>query len=164
MVTGLREPEVYLYLPVPAIKSKYLTRAFATSIVSPEKPQVTPCLTTKSSSVSSVGKRFRAFSRYSKVSPSQLLGAWQRRSQALKDVIPVLYVEGLSTRDFKRALAPLWGKSGLSRSSISRANRALKESFNNWRKRALSREDIIYLFLDGIYSSKSATVLTGSSA
>jgi len=82
---------------------------------------------------------------------SQLLEAWQRRSQLLEETIPLLYVEGLSTRDFKRALSPLWGKSGLSRSSISRANKALKEAFNNWRRRNLSLEEIVYLFLDGIY-------------
>jgi len=82
---------------------------------------------------------------------SQLLKAWQRRSKLLEETIPLLYVEGLSTRDFKRALKPLWGKSGLSRSSVSRANRALKEAFDNWRRRDLSLEDIIYLFLDGIY-------------
>jgi len=82
---------------------------------------------------------------------SQLLEAWQRRSKLLEETIPLLYVEGLSTRDFKRALKPLWGKSGLSRSSVSRANKALKEAFNNWHRRDLSLEDIIYLFLDGIY-------------
>ena len=82
---------------------------------------------------------------------SQLLKAWQRRSQLLEETIPLLYIEGLSTRDFKRALSPLWGKSGLSRSSISRANKALKEAFNNWRRRDLSQEEIVYLFLDGIY-------------
>jgi len=82
---------------------------------------------------------------------SQLLEAWQRRSRLLEETIPLLYVEGLSTRDFKRALKPLWGKSGLSRSSVSRANKALKQAFNNWRRRDLSLEDIIYLFLDGVY-------------
>ncbi len=82
---------------------------------------------------------------------SQLLETWQRRSKLLEETIPLLYVEGLSTRDFKRALQPLWGKSGLSRSSVSRANKALKEAFNNWRHRDLSLEEIIYLFLDGIY-------------
>ena len=82
---------------------------------------------------------------------SQLLSAWQRRSKLLEEVIPLLYVEGLSTRDFRRALKPLWGESGLSRSSVSRANRTLKEAFNNWRRRDLSGEEIIYLFLDGIY-------------
>ena len=39
---------------------------------------------------------------------SQLLEAWQRRSKLLEETIPLLYVEGLSTRDFKRALKPLW--------------------------------------------------------
>ena len=82
---------------------------------------------------------------------SQLLKAWQRRSRLLEGTIHLLYIEGLSTRDFKRALKPLWGRSGLPRSSISRANRALKKTFNNWRHRGLSLEEIIYLFLDGIY-------------
>lgn len=82
---------------------------------------------------------------------SQMLEAWQRRSKALDEVIPLLYVEGLSTRDFRRALKPLWGESGLSPASVSRANRALKESLDNWRRRDLSLEEIIYLFLDGIY-------------
>lgn len=82
---------------------------------------------------------------------SQMLKAWQRRSELLEKTIPLLYVEGLSTRDFSRALKPLWGEAGLSRSSISRANQSLKESFHNWRQRDLSQEDILYLFLDGIY-------------
>jgi transposase-like protein len=82
---------------------------------------------------------------------SSLLEAWQRRSRVLEEVIPLLYVEGLSTRDFRRALKPLWGESGLSRSTVSRANRALKQSFDVWRKRDLSSEDIVYLFLDGVY-------------
>lgn len=82
---------------------------------------------------------------------SSLLGAWQRRSRLVEEVLPLLYVEGLSTRDFRRALAPLWGKSGLSRSSISRANQALREAFQAWRRRDLSGEELIYLFLDGFY-------------
>ena len=82
---------------------------------------------------------------------SSLLGAWQRRSRLVEEVLPLLYIEGLSTRDFRRALAPLWGKSGLSRSSISRANRVLKGAFQAWRQRELSGEEIVYLFLDGFY-------------
>jgi transposase-like protein len=82
---------------------------------------------------------------------SGLLRAWQRRSEVMDEVLPLLYLEGLSTRDFRRALRPLWGESGLSRSTISRANRALKEAFRSWRERDLSLEEIVYLFLDGIY-------------
>jgi len=81
----------------------------------------------------------------------QVLAAWQRRSAALLDVIPGLYVEGLSTRDFKRALRPLWGAAGLAKSSISRATQALKAQFAQWRQRDLSQETIAYLFLDGYY-------------
>ncbi len=82
---------------------------------------------------------------------SRILGAWQRRSQILDEVLPLLYLEGLSTRDFRRALQPLWGKSGLSKSTISRANHTLKDAFRVWRERDLSSEDIAYLFLDGFY-------------
>lgn len=49
---------------------------------------------------------------------SRILEAWQRRSKLLEETMPLLYVEGLSTRDFKRTLKPLWGKSGLSCSSV----------------------------------------------
>lgn len=82
---------------------------------------------------------------------SQVIDRWQRRSEQLESVLPALYVEGLSTRDFKRALGPLFGESGLSRSSISRLNHALKASFAAWRKRDLSEEKVVYLFLDGYY-------------
>ena len=82
---------------------------------------------------------------------SRFLDAWQCRSRTLDEVIPLLYVEGLSTRDFGRALKPLWGESGLSRSSVSRANQKLKASFASWRARDLSMEDIMYLFLDAVY-------------
>ena len=80
---------------------------------------------------------------------SAILEAWQRTSATLVATLPSLYVEGLSTRDFKRALKPLHEGTGLSRSSVSRANEQLKEAFDAWRKRDLSQEEVIYLFLDG---------------
>jgi transposase-like protein len=82
---------------------------------------------------------------------SAILSGWQKKSQALLEVIPLLYVEGLSTRDFKRALKPLLGEKGLSRSTVSRINQELKAEFGAWRKRDLSGEEILYLFLDGFY-------------
>jgi putative transposase len=66
---------------------------------------------------------------------SKVLERWRRKSEHLEAVLPSLYVEGLSTRDFKRALRPLLGESGLSRSSISRLNKALKSSFTALDKR-----------------------------
>lgn len=82
---------------------------------------------------------------------SNILARWQRKGDALLETLPLLYVEGLSTRDFKRALKPLMGKNGLSKSSISRVTKTLKRSFQEWRKRPLEDKEILYLFLDGYY-------------
>jgi transposase-like protein len=60
---------------------------------------------------------------------SKVMRRWQRRSENIERVLPALCVEGLSTRDFKRALKPLLGGSPLSRSGISLTNKALKQSF-----------------------------------
>lgn len=82
---------------------------------------------------------------------SELLAAWQRKSATLVSTLPNLYVEGLSTRDVDRAMSGLWEGAGLSRSTVSRANEAIKSGFENWRKRSLESELIAYLFLDGYY-------------
>lgn len=82
---------------------------------------------------------------------SKVMERWRRKSEYLQAVLPALYVEGLSTRDFKRALKPLLGESGLNRSSKSRVNKTLKASFTAWRKRDLGEEKIVYLFFDGYY-------------
>lgn len=83
---------------------------------------------------------------------SQILRAWQRRCDELSALIPGLYLEGLSTRDFQRALGVFWGESGLSRSTISRLNRKLHEEFDAWRTRDLSEEGLVFLYLDGLYA------------
>lgn len=80
---------------------------------------------------------------------SAVLAAWQRKSQTLVATLPSLYVEGLSTRDYERALAPLWQGTGLSRSTVSRANTQIAEAFEQWRRRSLAEESIRYLYLDG---------------
>jgi transposase-like protein len=82
---------------------------------------------------------------------SEVLPAFKRRTAELEEVIAQLYAEGLSTRDFRRALGGFWGEAGLSRSSVSRANETLKDAFSAWRKRDLSSEEVLYLFLDGVY-------------
>lgn len=80
---------------------------------------------------------------------SRILRAWQRKSETLMGTLPSLYVEGLSTRDFGRALGDLCEGTGLSRSTVSRANEQIKEGFEKWRRRSLSDEKIAYLYLDG---------------
>jgi transposase-like protein len=82
---------------------------------------------------------------------SDVLPAFKRRTAELEEVIAQLYAEGLSTRDFRRALGGFWGEAGLSRSSVSRANESLHEAYRAWRTRDLSKEEVVYLFLDGVY-------------
>ncbi len=80
----------------------------------------------------------------------QSIPAYKRTSDQVLDAIPLLYAEGLSTRDFERALGSFWEGTGLSRSTISRANKQLHEKFQAWRKRDLSGYEVLYLFLDGV--------------
>lgn len=82
---------------------------------------------------------------------SQVLPQGVRMTEAVRALLPRLYVEGLSTRDFQRALGPALGEAGLSRSAISRTCAQLKEEFAAWRARSLSDEEVVYLYLDGFY-------------
>jgi transposase-like protein len=82
---------------------------------------------------------------------SNVLPAHARIVPKLQALFPLLYIEGLSTRDFTRAMKGAFGEAGLSKSSISRANKVIHEEFAAWRQRSLAEEDIVYLFLDGVY-------------
>jgi transposase-like protein len=76
--------------------------------------------------------------------------AYQRSSDRILKTLPLLYAEGLSTRDFERSLGKFWQKTGLSRSSVSRCNKELYDQFEAWRKRDLSQTKALYLFFDGV--------------
>jgi transposase-like protein len=82
---------------------------------------------------------------------SKVLPAHARILPKLLGLFPLLYIEGLSTRDFSRALKGAFGGVGLSRSSVSRTNQVIREEFGAWRRRSLVDEDIVYLFLDAVY-------------
>ena len=83
---------------------------------------------------------------------SQILRAWQRRCDELSELIPSLYLEGVSTRDFQRVLGTFWGETGFSKSTISRLNKRLHEEFEAWRRRELSKEWLVFLYLDALYA------------
>lgn len=76
--------------------------------------------------------------------------AYQRSSDRILKTLPLLYAEGLSTRDFERSLGKFWQKTGLSRSSVSRCNKELYDQFDAWRKRDLSQVKVLYVFFDGV--------------
>jgi len=70
---------------------------------------------------------------------SQALPAYQRRSNAVKELIPELYVQGLATGDFEPALRGLLGESAsLSPSTVVRLKEDWESEYEVWRKRSLA--------------------------
>jgi transposase-like protein len=86
---------------------------------------------------------------------SRILPAYARRSPKVTDVLPILYLRGLSTGDFQPALRDLLGEdaSGLSASSISRLTEQWQADHAAFRARSLRFQRYAYLFVDGIHMS-----------
>jgi len=88
------------------------------------------------------GERFR----------SSLLPPYARRSPKVSEVLPILYLRGLSTGDFAPALADFFGaEAGLSASTISRLTIAWQAEHERWARRDLSTVDYVYWWADGIH-------------
>lgn len=68
----------------------------------------------------------------------------------VQDVIPLLYMNGLSTRKVKKSASKLLGNKGLSHQNVIRITEKIVEEFNKWKRRDLSALEITYLILDGI--------------
>ena len=84
---------------------------------------------------------------------SSLLPPYLRKTRSMEELIPWLYLKGVSTGDFSEALAALVGKDapGLSASTISRLKSFWEEEFEEWQKRDLSHKRYVYIWADGIY-------------
>ncbi|MDQ3607735.1 MAG: IS256 family transposase [Actinomycetota bacterium] len=84
---------------------------------------------------------------------SKILPAYARRSPKVTEVLPVLYLHGLSTGDFEPALRDLLGEdaAGLSASSISRLTKAWQAEHEQFRTRSLRFHRYAYLFVDGVH-------------
>jgi transposase-like protein len=80
------------------------------------------------------------------------LPAYARRSPKVTDVLPILYLRGLSTGDFQPALRDLLGVDawGLSASSISRLTELWQADHAAFRARSLRFQRYAYLFVDGV--------------
>ncbi len=84
---------------------------------------------------------------------SSLLPPYLKRSQSVEEVLPWLYLKGVSTGDFSEALASLLGAQakGLSASTISRLKAQWIEEHQQWQKRSLVGKRYVYIWADGIY-------------
>jgi len=84
---------------------------------------------------------------------SRILPPWMRRSPKVNEVIPLLYLRGLSTGDFREALPVLLGEaaSGLSPANINRQMGVWEAEIAAWRRRDLSEMDYVYVWADGVH-------------
>ncbi len=78
---------------------------------------------------------------------SEILPPYMRRSPKVAEVLPILYLRGLSAGDFKEGLAALLGDdaSGLSPTAITRLTAAWQEDYETFQKRDLSDRDYVYV-------------------
>jgi putative transposase len=84
---------------------------------------------------------------------SAILPRYLRRTRSLDELLPWLYLKGLSTGDFGEALAALLGPDapGLSASTISRLTEIWQGELAAWQGRDLTGKRYVYLWVDGVY-------------
>ncbi|WP_280186741.1 MULTISPECIES: IS256 family transposase [Nocardia] len=83
---------------------------------------------------------------------SAILPAWARKSPQITEVLPLLYLHGLSTGDFGPALEKFLGTgAGLSASAIGRLTGQWQDEARAFAGRDLSGTDYVYLWVDGIH-------------
>ena len=104
---------------------------------------------------------------------SSILPAYLRRTRSIEELLPWLYLKGLSTGDFSEALAALLGKGapGLSAATISRLKELWKGEYERWSKRDLTGRNFAYIWVDGVHfgvrledASQCILVIIGATA
>ncbi len=84
---------------------------------------------------------------------SSILPPYLRRAKSVEELLPWLYLKGISTGGFGEALAALLGPDapGLSPTTITRLKMAWADEYERWTRRDLSAKRYVYFWADGIY-------------
>jgi len=84
---------------------------------------------------------------------SRILPPYMRRSPKVEEVLPVLYLRGLSSGDFRPALEGLLGEdaAGLSATSITRLTAQWEAEYRAFGERSLAERDYVYVWVDGVH-------------
>ena len=99
--------------------------------------------------------RTRGFNSRSSTEPfsSKILPRYLRRVPSIDNLVPVLYLKGISTNDFPTALSSILGEGvkGLSPANIVRLKKSWEDDYKEWTIRDLSEKKYVYFWVDGIY-------------
>jgi putative transposase len=84
---------------------------------------------------------------------SKILPPYLRKTKSLEELIPWLYLKGVSTGDFNEALTALVGPNcpGLSASTVTRLKACWEDEFQEWDQRSLRETQYVYLWADGVH-------------
>ncbi|MFZ2314618.1 MAG: IS256 family transposase [Gammaproteobacteria bacterium] len=84
---------------------------------------------------------------------SSVIPKYLRRSGNMNDLLPLLYLKGISSNDFADALKPLVGDEArnLSPGVIGRLKAVWEDEYQTWRQRDLSGKRYVYFWADGIH-------------
>jgi transposase-like protein len=83
---------------------------------------------------------------------SKILPPYLRKTKAIEELVPWLYLKGISTSDFPEALACLGHDgSGLSATNVVRMKEIWQGQYENFSRRSLAGKRYVYVWADGIY-------------
>lgn len=84
---------------------------------------------------------------------SKILPPYLRKTRSVEELIPWLYLKGISTGDFSEALAALLGEgaAGLSASTVTRLKSVWEDEYKRWANRSLENKHYVYIWADGVH-------------
>ena len=83
---------------------------------------------------------------------SSIIAPWCRKSPKVAEVLPLMYLHGMSSGDFSPALGEFFGSdAGLSPSVITRLTKSWQEERQRFADRSLAEVDYVYCWADGVH-------------
>ena len=84
---------------------------------------------------------------------SAILPPYLRKTKSVEELVPWLYLKGVSTGDFSEALQALLGPDapGLSATTVTRLKATWEQEYDAWRQRSLLGKPYVYVWADGVY-------------
>ena len=84
---------------------------------------------------------------------SKILPPYLRKAKNIEELIPWLYLKGISTGGFSEALAALVGPEakGLSANTVTRLKAGWEKEYEEWSRRSLEGKNYVYIWVDGVH-------------